>query len=71
MVVHLVMLLAIYKQHPYFVNNRHNIVTLDRICSFVALAQVSLRSHIRTFYACMLCQRHAVVQVAPPSCEST
>lgn len=40
MVVHCVMLWAIWRKHPFFVNNRHNIVTIDRICSFFALAQV-------------------------------
>lgn len=40
MVVHLVMLYGIWSNHPFWVRHRHDIVTVDRICSFVALAQV-------------------------------
>ena len=39
MVLHLVLLYAIHTKHPIWVKYRHSIVTVDRICSFIALAQ--------------------------------
>lgn len=42
MVTHLFMLHTIRTKHPLWTKHRHNIVTLDRICSFTALAQVRL-----------------------------
>lgn len=40
MVAHLALLYAIHIKHPFWVRHRHAIVTVDRICSFMALAQV-------------------------------
>jgi hypothetical protein len=39
MVLHLILLYAIHIKHPIWVKYRHSIVTVDRICSFIALAQ--------------------------------
>lgn len=48
MVLHLILLYAIHTKHPTWVKYRHSIVSVDRICSFIALAQVRVMTAICT-----------------------
>ena len=48
MVLHLILLYAIHTKHPTWVRFLHSIVTVDRFCSFIALAQVRVMPAICT-----------------------